>query len=33
LHILYILHICAWWQMLQVFVVYFLNFPTNKNDR
>ncbi len=33
LHILHILHIYAWWYMLQVFVVYFLNFQKNKNDR
>ncbi len=33
LHILHILYICAWWHMLQVFVLYFLNFQKNENDR
>ncbi len=33
LNILHILHICAWWHMLQVVVVYFLNFQKKENNR
>ncbi len=32
-HFMHILHIYSWWYMLQVVVVYFLDFQKNKNDR
>ncbi len=31
--IMHILHIYAWWYMLQIFVVYFLDFKKNWQDR